>query len=369
MGNKRVKLRLDTYGNYLGIEKGCIILRDKNGGTKKYPYYEADIDEVVLTSGNTVSTGVLTTLGFWEINVLISTRKGQPIAVLKNLKDDSHVKTRVCQYEATKNGKGVHIAKQTVASKLFGQNELLGKYGLNLHDSDKIEVDLERLESDNIPAFRRRLNGIEGKYTEAYFRQIFSLFPEELQPRVRKTYHAYDGVNNLFNLGYELLFWKCYESIIKSHLEAYLGFLHANVYGRPSLVCDVQELYRYLIDDFIIEYCRGLKARDFIVKTETFNDKKGKRIYLNDTKTDEMTDEIRDFFRRKVKVSRIKNGANQELETLIYEESLLLAKYLRNEKPDWSPRLVSLSAKRERRPAPRDHDAERLNSSILTKAV
>jgi hypothetical protein len=28
------------------------------------------------------------------------------------------------------------------------------------------------------------------------------------------------------------------------------------------------ELYRYLIDDFLIEYCRGLKLADYIVKTE-----------------------------------------------------------------------------------------------------
>ena len=63
---KVVNLNIDTYGNYLGMEKGCIILRDRKGNAQRYPLFEAEIGEVVLKSGNMVSTGVLTALGFWE---------------------------------------------------------------------------------------------------------------------------------------------------------------------------------------------------------------------------------------------------------------------------------------------------------------
>lgn len=49
------------------------------------------------------------------------------------------------------------------------------------------------------------------------------------------------------------------------------------------------ELYRYLIDDFLIEYCRNLQPKDFIVKTENLSrTKKGKRKYLNNIKTREL---------------------------------------------------------------------------------
>jgi len=66
---------------------------------KRARAFEDRIGEVVLKSGNLVSTGVLSALGFWEIDVLITTRNGYPIAMLKNLEDDAHVKTRICQYE------------------------------------------------------------------------------------------------------------------------------------------------------------------------------------------------------------------------------------------------------------------------------
>jgi CRISPR/Cas system-associated endonuclease Cas1 len=39
--------------------------------------------------------------------------------------------------------------------------------------------------------------------------------------------------------------------MIRAKLEPYLGFILSMQYGKPSLVCAFQELYRYLIDGFI----------------------------------------------------------------------------------------------------------------------
>jgi CRISPR-associated protein Cas1 len=73
-------------------------------------------------------------------------------------------------------------------------------------------------------------------------------------------------MNNLFNLGYEVLQWKVHRALIKAKLEPYLGFLHSAQYGKPSLVCDMQELYHCLIDDFIIQYSQELKPSNFKLK-------------------------------------------------------------------------------------------------------
>jgi hypothetical protein len=42
-------------------------------------------------------------------------------------------------------------------------------------------------------------------------------------------------------------------------------------------------------------------------------------------------------------IPRIKAGERQTIETLINEEALLFAKYLRNETPAWSPRIARLN--------------------------
>jgi hypothetical protein len=55
----------------------------------------------------------------------------------------------------------------------------------------------------------------------------------------------------------------------------------------------------------------------------------------------DFTRKLNDYFRNKVNIPRIMRGESQELETLIDEEALLLAKYLRNETEIWNPRIVA----------------------------
>lgn len=335
---KYVKIALSNFGSFLGMEKGCYIMKHKNGNVERYPQFENEIGEVQLCSGNTVSTGALVSFGFWGIDVLLATRNGEPVAMLKSLDDDSHVESRIAQYESLKNGKAHYIAKQFLIGKVEGQNILLNKYGLRTYPPSVTQI-IKSFNEPNLVMLRRRLNHLEGKISERYFEQIFQLFPENLRPTNRKGFQAYDGLNNLFNLGYKLLFWKCYRALIKCHLEPYLGYLHCIQPYRASLVCDLQELYRFLVDSFIIDYCQSLKPRDFVAKTEEFNGKKGKRIYLNDALTRDFAKRLHDYFRREVKIPRIKRGEKQELETLINEEAMLLGKYLRDERETWIPRI------------------------------
>jgi len=129
-------------------------------------------------------------------------------------------------------------------------------------------------------------------------------------------------------------------ALIRAKLEPYLGFLHSTKFGQPSLVCDFQELYRYLIDDLVIDYARKLTSKDFVLKTEDYSsNRKGKRQYLSDAKTGDFTKKLNDYFRTRIDIPRIMRGEHQEIETLINEEALLFAKYLRDEKKDWFPRV------------------------------
>lgn len=109
-------------------------------------------------------------------------------------------------------------------------------------------------------------------------------------------------------------------------------------------MCDFQELYRYLIDDFVIEYCQKIEAKDFILKDENYSkSRKGKREYLNERKNRELLALLNKYFEKKVAIPRMRRGEHQEIETLINEEAFLFAKYLRGERPTWHPRIVALS--------------------------
>jgi CRISPR-associated protein Cas1 len=341
--SKVQKIMLDGYGSYFGMEKGCFVLRNKEGHTEKYPLFESEIGEIQFKSGNMVSTGALASCGFWGIDCLFLTQKGRPVAMLKSLDDDSHVKTRVCQYEALKNEKAEYIAKQLILGKLEGQNQILSKYALKRHDFSILQK-VKSLEDEDTARLRTRLMSIEGHFSDSYFSQILSLIPYSLRPESRKTFKAYDGVNNILNLCYEMLSWKVHHALIKAKLEPYLGFLHSLAEGKPSLICDFMELYRYLIDDFVIQHCKRLQKRDFIMKYEDFSaNRKGKREYINDSLTHSLMKSLNEYFQSKVEIPRIRMGKSQEIETLINEEALLLAMFLRDERQAWIPRMATAS--------------------------
>ena len=182
MKTKTDKIALDGFGSYLGREKGCFVLRDRLGNQQSFPLVENRVAEIQLRSGNSVSTGALTTCAFWKIDCLILTQRGNPVGVLKSLSDDSHVRTRICQYEALTNGKGVKIAKEITLAKIEGQNELLKKYGLKWHDSYRYSQAVKALEDPDIRILRNRLMSHEGRHSERYFRQILELFGEFFRP-------------------------------------------------------------------------------------------------------------------------------------------------------------------------------------------
>ena len=95
------------------------------------------------------------------------------------------------------------------------------------------------------------------------------------------------------------------------------------------------------MDGFVIGYSNDLHPKDFFPKDESASrNRKGKRQYLKDTKTRNMMKELDKFFLSRVEIPAMRHGKSQAVETLINEEALLLANYLRAEKMGWIPRIA-----------------------------
>jgi len=321
-GSKILKVELSDYGSYLGRAEGCFQIRDKTGKTQQYPHFQKKIGECVLKSGSYVSVDALVDLALWNIDTYVMTRRNRVVALLKNVEDDSHVATRLAQYQAVlDNEKCMEIAKKFVTAKIKGQSVVLKKYKLDYAENSKYISQIENLHFENLKLTRRKLMAIEAHNAKEYFSKIFKLFPEKIRPESRMTYKAYDGLNNVFNFAYYVLECRIHKALLKARLEPYLGFLHSVQHGKPSLVCDFQELYRYLIDDFLIERCRKLRKKDFVLVTDfMMHLKMGKKIHLKEYETDSLAEDLNAFFDRMVDVERIKVGNRQTVDTLISEE-------------------------------------------------
>ena len=76
------------------------------------------------------------------------------------------------------------------------------------------------------------------------------------------------------------------------------------------------------------------------MKTEPLSrTKQGQRVYLNDAQTRDLMKRLNALFTLNIKIPRIRVGNKQTIETLINEDSDLLAKYVRNEYGKWISRM------------------------------
>jgi hypothetical protein len=85
----------------------------------------------------------------------------------------------------------------------------------------------------------------------------------------------------------------------------------------------------------------SLKRKDFTMQREDYSsNRKGERQYLRKPLAKDMMNKLNSFFEEIVEIPRVRHGKKQTVETLINEEALLLAKYLRDEKKTWNPRIA-----------------------------
>lgn len=197
---------LDKQGEYLGVKNLDFVVKKKSQMYKNIPFHA--VNQIIISSGNSISTKALAWASIYGIKVLITSQSGRPLGVYLPLNYDMHVETRVKQYEAYNSEKGVYITKAITKTKIESQSALLEKHGID-HNSlrEKALNQIEDLKAEKVSKIRTKLQAIEGHFGKFYFNKIVSLFPEYLRIRLRQDYEAVDITNNIFNLGYEVLKW------------------------------------------------------------------------------------------------------------------------------------------------------------------
>ncbi len=149
------------------------------------------------------------------------------------------------------------LARHLIVNKVVNQKELLK------HQRDKSTSVLNAIrlleECEYHLKESRTLNDIrgnEGTASQVYFRNHFN----NLKWNARKPREKNDPINAMLDLGYSLLF-VFIESLLSIYdFDLYCGVLHADAPKRKSLVCDIMEPFRPIIDKTIKD---ALNLRQF----------------------------------------------------------------------------------------------------------
>ncbi len=124
-----------------------------------------------------------------------------------------------------------------------------------------------------------------------------------------------------------------YKAVLGAHLDPYLGYLHSIQFAKPSLVCEIQEIFRALIEDYLLIYHQNLEPESF--------EQKGKRVFLKPNEKLKLILELIRLFKKKVPYKRRNFSKTTMIRTIIKEEPLKLAQYLRGNKEIYEPTLYS----------------------------
>lgn len=176
---------------------------------------------------------------------------------------DGNVILRGKQY----NYKGLELARFIVRNKVLNQLEVL-KSRRNKSDDlrntiEKLSLYIERVSDTND---LQELMGIEGNAAKIYFKHEF----DNVEWKGRKPRVKNDYVNSALDIGYSVLF-NIVEALLDIYgFDTYCGFLHKEFYRRKSLVCDMVEPFRVIIDEVVR---KGINLKQ--IKEEDFNNVNG----------------------------------------------------------------------------------------------
>ncbi len=214
------------------------------------------IDGVVIMGRASISPAAIAELIQNKIPLTFLTVNGKYIARLEP-EMSKNIFLRNAQWKAAGESiQAIHVAKAFVRGKLKNYRNSLLKTQRNYPDIDtskgisQIESSLVSLEKvTTIDSIR----GCEGAGSAAYFGCFddfirvdnFSFDRRNRRPPI-------DPVNSLLSLGYSLLRHDIQGALNIVGFDPYLGYLHTERYGRPSLALDLMEEFRPLVVDSLV---------------------------------------------------------------------------------------------------------------------
>lgn len=203
----------------------------------------------------------------------------------------------------------------------------------------------------------RTMMTYEGRIADIYWNNlkiIFNkLYPEFNFKSRNNTLNSHnrnasDEINALLNYGYSLLETEVRRDISTVGLDNAIPFLHELQDSRSSLVYDLQELFRWLIDLSVIQLLeeKKIKKSDFIV-TESYClrlRESGAKMLISKVKTNlNSTAEFK--------------GKNYTYSSILYENVVRFAKGVLNDTPRISFDIPFIKLKR--------HDTDSMREKIL----
>lgn len=221
------------------------------------------VDGVVVLGRATVSPAALIELLERKIPLSFMTATGRFLGRLEP-ELNKNIFIRSAQWDAAgETPRSIHAVQGFIRGKLKNYRAFLMRG--QREGIDGLQLGITRLEQALKPIDQTSvidaLRGLEGAGSAAYFGHFGKLIRNSdfsFTSRCRRP--PTDPVNALLSFGYALLLHDIQGAINIVGFDPYLGYLHTQRYGRPSLALDLMEEFRPLVVDAMVLAAINRKA-------------------------------------------------------------------------------------------------------------
>ena len=257
-GKKQILFVFFNEGEKLAFSNDNLVVKTADGKVKlQCTCYRLFV--VFAIGHTTITSALLEKSGKFGFFIALMTAGFRLYAIIGAEKDgNTLLHKKQYAYE------GLGIAKIITANKMSNQAEELKSVR---YKSDAVKDAIlcisgyiEKAEkSENL----NELMAYEGLASKVYFRNHFNnLLWQGRQPRIKR-----DFVNSTLDIGYTLLFTFIDALLLSYGFDTYCGVMHRQFYMRKSLVCDLVEPFRPLIDHEVKKaiHLKQIKEEDFML--------------------------------------------------------------------------------------------------------
>lgn len=269
-------LYIDRKSTQLEVDKARLLIREPDQ-RRPLSVPLVQLERLVLLSDVSLTSRVLFRLGEAGVTVVCLHSQTSSAAILQG-HSPRDAERHQAQYRVVSSPvQSLALAVTIVTHRLRGQQHVLVKAlrvrpelrKLMMHTRQELQDTEQRLLTQP-PSTLAELLGVEGQAAARYFAAYRMLFADSLGFDERNRRPPRDPVNVALSLGYTLLHAETLRALHGVGLNPLLGVYHQPVHGRESLACDVDELLRADVEQWVWRMFanQDLRVEDFASSEE-----------------------------------------------------------------------------------------------------
>ncbi len=236
---KSVIVSVANDGQSVSFKNDNLIVKDSEGNTLiQHSCYR--IFSLWIIGSTTLTSGILQRSKKFGFSIYLFSY-GIKLLGVWNSSAEGNFLLREKQYQFQNLELAWHLVKNKISNQIFLLKDIRGK---TLDQKTSIS-DLEKYSSTEMKEFDlKTILGMEGISSKVFFKTWFG----EFDWKGRKPRAKFDITNVLLDIGYTYLF-NFMEGMLNLYgFDVFRGVYHQNFYQRKSLVCDIVEPFRCIID-------------------------------------------------------------------------------------------------------------------------